>query len=137
MSTNLFAQSSRKQVTAPHHQKNSNRVPCHWTSIEDKWEQVSNDMDNVLCFITDFDVKNEMCWDALPEYYYNIAPRRPGIKNQYSYFALIPKGASTAAIKTLQDLKSSPYEIIGVFKYGTIGKDEFLQFPFLKKNIKK
>ena len=137
MSFNLFAQSKSTQVKPPQHHKTIKPIPCHWTAIEDKWEWVSKDMDNVLCFITGFDVGNELCWDDLAEYYYNIAPRRAGINNQYSYFAIIPRGASTASIKTLRDLKSSHCEIIGVYKYGTIGKDEFIRFPFSKRTIKR
>ena len=136
LSLDLHAQSKSKHHTVISTQKKLKATPCHWAAVEEKHERVSKNMDNVLCFVTGFETTNEACWNELPEYYYNIAPNRPGVEKQYSYIALIPKGTSIASIKTLNDLKSSPYQIIGVFKVGPINSDEFMRFPFAIKKTK-
>lgn len=137
LSFDLHAQSKSRYHTIIPTQKKFKATPCHWTTLEEKHERVSKNMDNVLCFVTGFDANNKACWDELPEYYYNIAPNRPGVEKQYSYIALIPKGAPIASIKTLNDLKSSPYQVISVFKVGPLESDEFIRFPFADKKTKK
>ena len=136
LSLDLHAQSKSKHHTIISTQKKFKATSCHWTALEEKYERVSKNMDNVLCSVTGFDANNKACRDELPEYYYNIAPNRPGVEKQYSYIVLIPKGAPIASIKTLNDLKSSPYQIIGVFKVGQLESDEFIRFPFADKKTK-
>ena len=136
LSFGAFAQSKSTKSTSHFTRKSIYKIPCQWNAIVEKREKVNKNTVNVLVFLTGFNTTNELCWDDLPEYYYNIVPE-PGIKTQCSYFVVIPKGANITAIKTLRELKAAPFKVIGVYQYDTLGLDKFVRFPFENKSSKK
>lgn len=96
-------------------------------------ETPKNGIANVICLTTGFKIYEDLCWQELAEYYYNVAPEQ-GVRIQHVYFIEVPKG--TKPIRTLIELKRSPFKQKTFFECTvnmSTGIFTFKKYPFTTK----